>query len=64
MSHDPDAPYRCLKCGATSALLLPERVTHTSHVTLKCLECGHIQQVPRRQVEGAGSPRDSNDSLE
>ena len=64
MSNDPDAAYRCPKCGATSALLMPERVTQTSHVTLKCLECAHIQQVPRRQVEGAGSRLDSNDSHE
>ena len=26
MSHDSDAAYRCPKCGATSALLMPEPV--------------------------------------
>jgi RNase P subunit RPR2 len=64
MSHDPDAAYRCPKCGATSALLMPEPATQKSHVTLKCLECAHIQRVPRHQAEAAGSPLDSNDSLE
>lgn len=64
MSHDPDAQYRCQKCGATSALLMPQPVTPETHVTLKCLECAHIQRLPRQRLEGAGGPLGSNGLLE
>ncbi len=64
MSHDPDAAYRCQKCGATAALLMPQPVTHGTHVTVKCLECAHIQRLPRHLLEGAGGPLGSNGPLE
>ena len=64
MSHDPDAAYRCQKCGATSALLMPQPVTQGTHVTLKCLECAHLQRLPRHVLAGAGGPIDSTGSLE
>lgn len=64
MSHDPGAGYRCQKCGATSALLMPQPVTPETHVTLKCLHCAQIQRLPRHRLEGAGGPLDSTGSLE
>ena len=64
MSHDSDAAYRCPKCGATSALLMPEPVVEDGHVTLKCLECAHTLRVPRHQVEGAGGPVDPDRPVE
>lgn len=64
MSHDSEAGYRCPKCGATSALLLPEPVVPEQHVALKCLQCAHVLRVPRRMLEGAGGALDSNRSLE
>jgi hypothetical protein len=59
MPHDPDAVYRCPKCGATSALLMPDPVADESQVTLKCLECAHLVRVPRHQLEGANGPLES-----
>ena len=64
MPHDPDAAYRCPKCGATSALLMPEPFADESHVTLKCLECAHVVRVPRHQLEGANGPLDSGGPIE
>jgi hypothetical protein len=64
MSHDSDGTYRCPKCGATSALLLPEPVLRESHVTLKCLQCAHVVQVPRQALDGAVSRFDSTRSRE
>ena len=65
MSHDPDAGYRCPKCGATSALLMPEPVTQerprdpeVSRMRASSSECRAIR------LQGAGGPLDSNRSLE
>ena len=55
----PDAAYRCPKCGATSALLLPARALRDSHVALKCLQCAHVVRVPRHVIESGGAPRGS-----
>jgi hypothetical protein len=65
----PDGAYRCPKCGATSALLLPEpivgdTVACDSRVALKCLQCAHVQRVPRQSLEGAADRFDSTSSLE
>jgi hypothetical protein len=62
--HDADAAYRCPKCGATSALLLPEPITRDSHVALKCLQCAHVARVPRQTLDGAGIRLDSTSALE
>jgi len=60
-----DAAYRCLKCGATAALLMPEPMTpEETDVAVKCLECANVQRVPRNLLEGAGGRLDSNSSLE
>jgi len=64
MSHDHDADYHCPKCGATAALLMPEPIARETYVALKCLECAHIQRLPRGLLQGAGGSLDSNDSLE
>jgi hypothetical protein len=64
MSHDSDASYRCPKCGATSALLLPQPVTRESQVALKCLQCAHVLRIPRRVLKGAVNRFDSTGSLE
>jgi hypothetical protein len=64
MSHDSDAAYQCPKCGATSALLLPEPIVREGHVALKCLQCAHVLRVPRHLLEGAGGRLDSTGSLE
>ena len=71
MDH-PDGAYRCLKCGATSALLLPEpivagesaAIARDSRVALKCLQCAHVQRVPRQSLEGVAGRFDSTSSLE
>ena len=59
MSNDPEAGFRCPKCGATSALLLPEPTVREAHVALKCLQCAHVLRVPRHKLEGAGGRFDS-----
>jgi hypothetical protein len=64
MSHDPDPGYCCPKCGSTAALLLPQPIAQARYVTLKCLECAHVQRVQRRLLEGAGGVLDSTGSLE
>ena len=64
MSHDSDASYRCPKCGATSALLLPEPVVRESHVALKCLQCAHVLRMPRHILEGTATRFDSTGSLD
>jgi hypothetical protein len=64
MSYDFDAAYRCPKCGATSALLLPEPVMRESHVALKCLQCAHVLRMPRHILEGTATRFDSTRSLE
>jgi len=64
MSHDSEVGYRCPKCGATSALLLPDPPPQQSHVALKCLECAHVLRVPRHLLEGSGGRFDSTSSLE
>jgi hypothetical protein len=64
MSHDSDGAYRCPKCGATSALLLPEPVTRPSDVALKCLQCAHVLRMPRHLLESGGTGLDSTSSLE
>ena len=63
MSHDSDAAYRCPKCGATSALVLPEPIVRQSHVALKCLHCAHVLRMPRQVLEAAAR-LDSTSSLE
>lgn len=62
--HQSDLPSRCPKCGATSALLLPQPVLRDSHVSLKCLQCAHVRRVPRQTLEGSGSRLDTTSSLE
>jgi hypothetical protein len=64
MSHDPSAAFRCPKCGATSALLMPEPVLHVSHVALKCLQCAHVLRAPRQILESASARLDSTGSLD
>jgi ribosomal protein S27E len=64
MSHDPDAAYRCQKCGATAALLMPEPIAQARYVTVKCLECAHVQRVLRSLLEGAGGALDTTGSLD
>jgi len=64
MSNDSDGAYRCPKCGATSALLLPQPVMRQSDVVLKCLQCAHVLRVPRHVLDGAGTRIDSTSSLE
>ena len=64
MSQEPDDAYRCPKCGATAALLMPQPVARQTHVALKCLECAHIDRVPRALLQGAGGSLDSTRSLE
>jgi hypothetical protein len=59
-----DTAYRCPKCGATSALLLPEPAVRKSHVALKCLQCAHVVRVPRHMLDGGGARIDSTSSLE
>jgi hypothetical protein len=56
--------FRCPKCGATSALLLPEPVVRDSHVALKCLQCSHVLRVPRQLFEAAAGRLDSTSPLE
>lgn len=64
MSHETDRAYRCPKCGATAALLMPQPVTRQQHVALKCLECAHIERVPRHLLQGTGGVLDSNSPLD
>jgi hypothetical protein len=64
MSHDSDDAYRCPKCGATTALLMPEPITRESLVALKCLECAHIERMPRALLEGTAGSLQSNRSLD
>jgi DNA-directed RNA polymerase subunit RPC12/RpoP len=61
---EPDAAYRCPKCGATTALLLPEPIERESHVALKCLQCAHVLRIPRQLLEGAAARLDSTSPLE
>jgi hypothetical protein len=62
--EEVDDAYRCHKCGATAALLMPEPVARETHVALKCLECAHVDRVPRALLHGAGASLDSTRSLE
>ena len=64
MAPDTDAAYRCPKCGATSALLLPATVPRDSHVALKCLQCAHVLRVPRHVLESGDARLGSTGSLE
>ena len=64
MSNDPEAAYRCPKCGATSALLLPEPVMRERHVALKCLQCAHVLRMPRHTLVGTATRFNSTGSLE
>jgi hypothetical protein len=75
VAADADAVYRCPKCGATSALLLPPAGATTtrlvpatalrdSHVALKCLHCAHVLRVSRHVLESGGARSGSSDSLE
>jgi hypothetical protein len=64
MSRDSDDGYRCPKCGATSALLMPEPILRPSHVVLKCLQCAHVLRVPRQVLDNIGNRFDSNSPLE
>jgi predicted RNA-binding Zn-ribbon protein involved in translation (DUF1610 family) len=64
MTPDADAAFRCPKCGATSALLLPEPLLRESHVALKCLQCAHVVRMSRSRLESATARIDSNTSLE
>ena len=64
MTHDSEAVYRCPKCGATSALLMPQPILRPSHVALKCLQCAHVLRAPRHILEGSGARFDSTTSLD
>jgi len=54
MSSDSHAAYRCPRCGATSALLMPVQEMQVDVVTLKCLQCAHVLRAPRRILERSG----------
>jgi DNA-directed RNA polymerase subunit RPC12/RpoP len=56
MSHNLRPEYRCPKCGATAALLIPEQNLETADVALKCLTCAHITRLPRSEVAGFDRP--------
>jgi hypothetical protein len=64
MSHASNDAYRCPKCGATTALVMPEPITRETLVALKCLECAHIERIPRALLQSAGGSLDSNRSLD
>jgi hypothetical protein len=64
VTHDSDAVYRCPKCGATSALLMPQPILRPSHVALKCLQCAHVLRAPRHILEGSAARVDSTASLD
>lgn len=67
MPQKPDATEllrRCPKCGATSALLMPEPSLQVSVVALKCLQCAHVRRAPRQILERSGGTLDSTASLE
>jgi hypothetical protein len=62
--RDSGPAYRCPKCGATSALLLPQPVLRPSQVALKCLHCGHVLRAPRRILERGAARYDSTSSVD
>ena len=62
--HDSNGAYRCPKCGATSALLLPQPVLRQTHVALKCLQCAHVLRMPRHVLGGAATRFDSTSSVD
>jgi hypothetical protein len=64
VAQDSDAAFRCPKCGATTALILPQPVLRPSHVALKCLQCAHVLRAPRHILEGGAERFDSTSSLE
>jgi transcription elongation factor Elf1 len=47
--------FTCPKCGAGSALWLPDPKSTETDVTLKCLVCASIVRLPRDQVAESGS---------
>jgi predicted RNA-binding Zn-ribbon protein involved in translation (DUF1610 family) len=59
MPRDPHAEYRCPKCGAQAALIIPEAIPRATDVVLKCVDCAHISRIPRERLQGAGGPLDS-----
>jgi hypothetical protein len=59
-----EAAYRCPKCGATSALLMPEPFLHKGHVALKCLQCAHVLRMPRQVLEAASARVGPTSALE
>jgi hypothetical protein len=64
MSNDSSDVYRCPKCGATTALLMPEPFLQVDHVALKCLQCAHVLRAPRQIIEGSAARLDSTSSLD
>lgn len=62
--RDSDPVYRCPKCGATSALLLPQPSLRPSHVALKCLQCAHVLRAPRRILDSGDARFDSTTSVD
>jgi hypothetical protein len=52
--HERDLDYRCPRCGATTALLIPTPIQHGTYIALKCVECAQVKRIPRREFEGAG----------
>jgi hypothetical protein len=64
VTHDSDTVYRCPKCGATSALLMPQPILRPSYVALKCLQCAHVLRAPRHILEGSAARFDSTTSLD
>lgn len=62
--HEPDAAYRCPKCGATSALLLPATALRENYLALKCLQCAYVLRVPRQAPDGGDARLGFSSSLE
>jgi hypothetical protein len=52
MLHERNLEYRCPRCGATTALLIPTPIRHGTYIALKCVGCAQVERVPRREFEG------------
>jgi hypothetical protein len=53
--RSPNDGFECPKCGATSALWIPDMTPDRANVTLKCLSCASLMRLPREQVAGPAS---------
>jgi len=56
--------YRCPKCGATAALLIPEPMLRVVDVALKCIMCSQITRHPRDVVSNDAGHEGSTRSLD